>query len=108
MSYAIELPDDLFALMEELPRNTCVTIHLMLARIAELAALWPPGDERWTQFVYQDDLGLRFYVQGCCVRLYLEPETRRVVVCGIGRVLVTLPEEFFDFETGAEASPAQQ
>ncbi|QRK11151.1 hypothetical protein JQX13_14390 [Archangium violaceum] len=106
MSYSIDLSDELFALMEELPRHTSVTIHLMLARIAELAALWPPDDERWKQFTYQDDLGLRFYVQGCCVRLYLDPEARRVVVCGIGRVLVTLPDELLDSETGAEGSPA--
>ncbi|HZH15425.1 MAG TPA: hypothetical protein VE057_13825 [Archangium sp.] len=105
MSYAIDLPDHLFALMDELPRRTCATIHLVLARIAELAALWAPDDGRWKQFVYQDDQGLRFYVHGCCVRLWLDSEAKRVVVCGIGRVLVRLPHELLDLE--AEGSSAQ-
>jgi hypothetical protein len=108
MSYAIELPDHLFALMEELPQRTRATIHLMLARIAELAPVWPPDDERWKQLAYQDEQGLRFYAQGCCVQLCLDAETRRVVVRGIGRVLVRLPYELLGSDTGSEGSPAQQ
>ncbi|HEX8818780.1 MAG TPA: hypothetical protein VF794_02545 [Archangium sp.] len=108
MSYAIDLPDHLFSLMDLLPRRTCATIHLMLARIAELATLWPPDDWQWEQFAYHDDQGLRFYVQGCCVRFSLDPETRRVVVRELGRVVVHLPSEFHDFEAGSEGSPAAQ
>ena len=88
MSFAIDLPEHIRSLMEVLPRHTCATIHLMLARIAELATHWPPDDARWKQLAYDDGEGLRFYVRGCCVRLCLEPETRRVVVLGIGRVRV--------------------
>ena len=106
MSYALDLPAHLLSLMEALPRRTCATIHLMLARIAELAALWPPEDGRWTQFVYQDGQGMRFYVQGCCVRFCLEPEARRVVVLELGRVVVHLSSELLDSDTGAEGAPA--
>lgn len=108
MSYAIDLPDHLLVLMEELSWRTCATIHLMLERIAELAALWPLNDARWKQFAYHDDLGLRFYVHGCCVRLSLEPETRRVVVREIGRVRIQMPAGFLDPEPGSESPPAHQ
>ncbi|HEX5746741.1 MAG TPA: hypothetical protein VFZ09_10875 [Archangium sp.] len=108
MPYAIELPDHLFALMEELPERTCATIHLMLARIAELAAHWPLDDARWKQLAYQDEQGLRFYAQGCCVQLYLDAEARRVVVRGIGRVLVRLPYALLGSGSGSEGSPAHQ
>jgi hypothetical protein len=108
MSYAIELPDHLFALMDDLPRRTCATIHLMLARIAELAEFWPPDDERWKQFAYQDDQGLRFYAHGCCVQLCVDSEAKRVVVRGIGRVLVRLPHELLNAGADSEGSPAQQ
>ena len=109
MSYALDLPDHLFSLMDALPRRTCATIHLMLARIAELAALWPRDDGRWGQVAYRDDQGLRFYVHGCCVRVRLEPESRRVVVCGVGRVRVHLSaSELLDSEAGAEGSAAPQ
>ncbi len=106
MTYAIELPDHLCALMEELSWRTCATIHLMLERIAELAEFWPPDDGRWKQLAYQDEQGLRFYAQGCCVQLYLDAEARRVVMRGIGRVLVRLPYELLG--SGSEGSPAQQ
>ena len=108
MPYVIELPDHLFALMEELPERTRATIHLMLARIAELAAFWPLDDARWNQLAYQDEQGLRFYAQGCCVQLSLDEESRRVVVRGIGRVLVRLPHELLGSNTGSEGSPAHQ
>ncbi|HEX8440910.1 hypothetical protein [Archangium sp.] len=108
MSYSIHLPEHLLTLMESLPWRTCASIHLMLERVAELAALWPPADWRWKQFAYQDDQGMRFYVHGCCVRFCLEPEARCVVVRDFGRVLVRLPSERLDSETGSEASPAQQ
>ena len=106
MSYAIHLPDHLFSLMDSLPRRTAATIHLMLARIAELAAHWPSDDWRWKQFAYPDDQGLRFYVHGCCVRFWLEPESRRVVVHELGRILVHLPSERLDFETDSDSAPA--
>jgi hypothetical protein len=106
MSFSIDLPEHLHGLMEVLPRHTCATIHLMLARVAELAAHWPPDDWRWKQIAYRDDQGLRFYAQGCCVRFSLEPETRRVVVLGLGRVRVHLSAERLDSETSAEHAPA--
>src|SRR5688500_16559477 len=108
MAYVIELPEHLFSLMDELSRRTSTTIHLMLARIAELAAIWPLDDERWKQFAYHDGHGMRFYVHGCCVQFRLEPEEKRLVVHGISRVLVRLPYEMLDFGTGSEGSPAQQ
>jgi hypothetical protein len=107
MSFVIELPEHMRSLMEVLPRHTCATIHLMLARISELAAHWPPEDWRWKQIAYRDDQGLRFYVGGCCVRFSLEPETRRVVVHGVGRVVVRLSSESFDSEAGTEGASAQ-
>lgn len=106
MAYVIDLPDHLFGLMDDLPRRTCATIHLMLARIAELAALWSPDDERWKQLAYQDEQGMRFYAHGCCVQFSLEPDTRRVVVRGLGRVLVRLPYELL--ETGSADAHAPQ
>ncbi len=106
MSFLIDLPEHLHGLLEVLPRHTCATIHLMLARIAELATHWRPDDARWKQLAYCDDEGLRFYVQGCCVRLCLEPETRRVVVREIGRVVVRLSSESFDSEAGTQGAPA--
>jgi hypothetical protein len=107
MPYAIELPEHLFPLMDQLSRRTCATIHLMLARIAELAEHWSPEDGRWRQFAYLDDRGLRFYVHGCCVQLCLDAEARRVVVHGISRVLVRMPHEHLEAETDSEGSPAQ-
>jgi hypothetical protein len=107
MSFVIDVPEHLRSLMEVLPRHTCATIHLMLARIAELAAHWPLDDWRWKQIAYRDDHGLRFYAQGCCVRFSLEPETRRVVVLGVGRVRVHLSAERLDSDTGTQDAPAQ-
>jgi hypothetical protein len=106
MSYAIAVPDHLLALMEELSWRTRATLHLMLARIAEVAEFWPLDDWRWKQFAYPDELGLRIYVHDCCVRLCLEPETRRVVVREIGRIRVQLPSEFLEPETDSEDAPA--
>jgi hypothetical protein len=106
MAYDIYLSDCLFALMDELPRRTCATIHLMLARIAELAENWPAGDERWHRFAYCDDQGLRFYTGGCCVRISLESDTRRLVVREIGRVLARLPAEVQTSDSSAMGSPA--
>jgi hypothetical protein len=106
MAYDIYLSECLFALMDELPRRTCATIHLMLARIAELADLWPPGDERWQRFAYCDDQGLRFYTGGCCVRISLEADTRRVVVREIGRVLAHIRSEAHTSDSSAMGAPA--
>jgi hypothetical protein len=108
MSFSIDLPEHLLCMMEVLPRHTCATIHLMLARIAELAAHWPLDDWRWKQIAYHDDQGLRFYAQGCCVRFSLEPQTRRVVVREIGRVVVRLSSESLDSEAGTWGAPAPQ
>ena len=108
MSYAIDLPDHLFPLMDALPRRTCATIHLMLGRIADLAEHWSPQDWRWEQVAYHDEQGLRFYVHGCCVRFSVEPESRRILVRGLGRVRVRLPSsEYLDAEADAEGSAAQ-
>jgi hypothetical protein len=108
MSFAIEMPEHLCSWMEVLPQHTCTSIHLMLARIAELAAHWPPEDWRWKQIAYRDEQGMRFYVRGCCVRFSLEPETRRVVVRGLARVVVPLASGSLDSTTDSEGSPAQQ
>lgn len=107
MSFVIELPEHLRPLMEELSRRTCATIHLMLARIAELAEHWPPDDARWKQLAYHDGQALRFYVHGCCVRLCLDAEARRVVVLGLGRVRVHVSSERFASETDSEGASAQ-
>jgi hypothetical protein len=106
MSYAIELPEHLLSVMDELSRRTSTTIHLMLERIAELAECLPLDDERWKQFAYHDGQGMRFYVHGCCVQLRLEPEEKRVVVHGISRVLVRLPYEGLGAGTDSEGCPA--
>jgi hypothetical protein len=72
---------------------------MVLAQLAELAALWEPGDLRWERFVQRDeDGGLRFYVDGCCVRVHFVSDARYLVVREIGRVLVHLPPGRPEFE----------
>jgi len=108
MSYAIDIPPALLVLMDELPRRTCASVHLMLARIAEAATLWGPEDPRWEQFVQRDGEGLRFYVDGCCVRVCLQPEARRLVVQEIGRVLIHLRVDSPAFEYNFPGSLVEQ
>ncbi len=96
MPYAIDIPDASLVLMEELPRRTCGAIYGMLERMAGLAELWSLNDERWQLVARADGQGLCFYADGCCVRVELHPEERRLVVREIGRVLVRLPAHALD------------
>ncbi len=96
MPYAIDIPDALLVLMEELPRRTCAALYGTLERMAVLAELWGKDDERWQLVARADDQGLCFYADDCCVRVELRPEERRLVVREIGRVLVRLPAQTLD------------
>jgi hypothetical protein len=96
MPYTIDIPSPLLALMEELPLRTCSSIYGTLERIGTLAELWPQDDERWGLLARTDGEGLCFYADGCCVRVELRPEERRLVAREIGRVLVHLPAQGFE------------
>jgi hypothetical protein len=91
MSYAIDIPAPLLSLMEELPLRACSSIYETLERMGVLAELWGRDDERWQLVARSNGEGLCFYAEGCCVRVELHPEERRLVVREIGRVLVHLP-----------------
>lgn len=104
MSYTIDIPAPLLALMEELPLRTCSAIYGTLERIGTLAELWAQDDERWGLLARPDGDGLCFYADGCCVRLELHPEERRLVVKEIGRVLVRLPVQGLDDMYAAQGS----
>jgi hypothetical protein len=91
MTYTIEIPPMLVALMEELPRRSCAAIYSTLGRIAELAPVWPLDDLRWERLVQRDKEGLHFYADSCCVRFHLLPEVHALQVREIGRILVHLP-----------------
>ena len=91
MSYAIHMHSALAELMEVLSSRARLSVQTKLARLAELAEHWPVGDPRWEQLARQDGDALLFYAEGCCVRLELQPEHRRLVVREMGRVLVRLP-----------------
>lgn len=93
MSYAIDIPASLIALMEELPARTGAALCEVFVHLAELAELCSPEDERWDQIAQREEQGLRFYVDGCCVRVELCLELHRLRVREIGRVLVHLPAE---------------
>jgi hypothetical protein len=90
MSYAIHIPPAPASLLETLPPQVRATVQGRLARMAEAAESWPVGDARWGSLARQADEELVFYANGCCVHLGLEPERRRLVVHGVGRVLVHL------------------
>jgi len=92
MSYAIDIPASLSALMEGFPLRTRAAIYGTLERIIQHAELWGPDDERWEQLAWRDGEGLRFYADGCCVRLEFLPG-KRLVLLEIGRILVHLPPE---------------
>jgi hypothetical protein len=94
MTYTIDIPPVLAALMEELPRRSRAAIYSTLDRIAELAPVWPLDDLRWECLVQRDREGLHFYSDGCCVRLRLLPEVQTLQVREIGRILVHLPVGF--------------
>jgi hypothetical protein len=91
MPYVIDIPAPLLALMEELPLRTCSAIYGTLERMGVLAELWPQDDERWGLLARPEGHGLCFYADGCCVRVELRPDERRLVMREIGRVLVRLP-----------------
>ena len=91
MSYAIDIPPALFKLMEGLPRRTCSALYGTLDRMGVLAELWGQDDKRWQLVARTDGKGFCFYADGCCVRVELHPEERRLEVREIGRVLVHLP-----------------
>jgi hypothetical protein len=96
MPYVIDIPAPLLALMEELPLRTCSAIYGTLERIGALADLWARDDMRWGLLARPDGAGLSFYADGCCVRVELHPEERRLVIKEIGRVLVHLPVQGLD------------
>jgi hypothetical protein len=104
MPYTIDIPAALLKLMEELPLRTCSAIYGTLERMGVLAELWGPGDERWQLVARPDGKGLCFYADGCCVRVRLQPEGRRLVVREIGRVLVHLPGQGLDDERAVQGS----
>jgi hypothetical protein len=108
MSYAIHIPDSLFAMMEELPRRTCASIHLTLSRMAEVAPYWPLEDMRWERLAQRDTEGLHFYVDGCCIRLELDDGAECLTVREIGRVLVHLPAELLGLEQAPLGSAVEQ
>lgn len=91
MSYAIHIPPAPASLLETLSPRTRAAVQVRLARLAEAAEAWPAGDARWGALARLADDELVFYASGCCVHLGLEPERRRLVVHGVGRVLVHLP-----------------
>lgn len=107
MSYAIDIPPVVFDAMQELPRRTLLSIHLMLSRLAKVALLWPPADVRWEHFGRRDGEGLCFYVEGCCVRVEVRSVSRLIAVREIGRVLVRLPPQVPDCELEVQGSAAQ-
>lgn len=78
-------------LMQSLPWRARLSVQGRLARLAEAAERWPVGDPRWGQLARPRGDGLLFYAEGCCVRLEVQPERRRLVVREMGRVLVRLP-----------------
>jgi hypothetical protein len=108
MPYTIHIPDSLLAMMEELPRRTRASIHLTLARMVELAPHWEPGDLRWERLARRDNEGMHFYVDGCCIRLGLDPAARCLAVREIGRILVHLPAELLCMEQPRAASAVEQ
>lgn len=108
MPYAIDIPDTVFSMMEELPRRTCACIHLTLSRMAELAPDWPLDDLRWERLAQRDSEGLHFYVDGCCIRLKLDPAAQCLSVREIGRILVHLPAGLLPLEQSTGASAVEQ
>ena len=91
MSYAIHMHSALTSMLSSLPSRARLSVQGRLARLADAAEEWPAGDPRWGQLARQQGEELLFYAEGCCVRLGLEPERRRLVVREMGRVLVWLP-----------------
>jgi hypothetical protein len=104
MPYAIDIPAALLVLMEELPVRTCSAIYGTLDRMGTLAELWDKDDERWQLVARPDGGGLCFYADGCCVRVELYPDERRLVVREIGRVLVRLPPQGLDYGPNLQGS----
>jgi hypothetical protein len=97
MPYSIDIPATLLVLMEELPPRTCSAIYETLERMGALAELWEKDDERWQLLARPDGEGLCFYADGCCVRVEVLPDERRLLVREIGRVLVRLPPQNLDY-----------
>jgi hypothetical protein len=93
MAFDIDLPSPLASMLETLPLRTRCQVCIRLARIADLAELWPVGDLRWEQLARRDGAELRLYVEGCVVRVSLQPALERISVREIGRVVVHLPSE---------------
>jgi hypothetical protein len=91
MAFDIDLPPSLASMLETLPLRTRCQVCIRLARIAEAAEHWPLGDLRWEQLARREDSELRLYVEGCVVRVLLQPAFERISVREIGRVLVHLP-----------------
>lgn len=91
MPFDIDLPSPLASMMDLLPLRARCQLCIRLARIADAAEHWPVGDLRWEQLARRDGSELRLYVEGCCVRVQLQPASQRIVVREIARVLVHLP-----------------
>lgn len=91
MSFSIHIDAPLAPLLEDLPLHTRASVQEYLNCIAEAAEYLPPEDPLWLEVGQRDGDGLRLYIAGCCVRLHLLPECRRVAVEQIGRVRVRLP-----------------
>jgi hypothetical protein len=101
MPFDLDIPSPLASMMELLPLRTRCQLCIRLARIADLAEHWPVGDLRWEQLARRDGAELRLYVEGCCVRVLLQPALERISVREIGRVLVHLPARRAMEETGS-------
>lgn len=101
MAFDIDLPPSLASMMDLLPLRARCQLSIRLARIADAAEHWPVGDLRWEQLARREGSALRLYVEGCCVRVRLQPTLRCIRVCELGRVLVHLPREALQDETGS-------
>lgn len=91
MPYAIQVPPDVRLLLNALPSRVRMAVWMRLTRLAEMAEQWPPEDVRWEHLATPDADGLHFYVSGCCVRVRLEPEGRRLALHELGLIRVRLP-----------------
>jgi hypothetical protein len=94
MPFDLDISSPVASLMEDLPSRTRGLLFMRLAHLAEAAEVWPEGDLRWEQLAHRDGADLVLYVDGCCLRLQLQPEQRQLWVHEMGRVLVRLPAQY--------------
>jgi hypothetical protein len=93
MPFDIDIAPSVASLLEVLSPRTRRTAYMRLGQVADAAERWPQGDLRWEQLAHREGADLYLYVEGCCLRLQLQPLVRRLVVRELGRVLVRLPAE---------------